>query len=340
MDRPEMPDRIDVAPLTSEDLPAAAELLAARQRRLRRALPILPEPYADRAATLPLVEALASKDGAFGVIGRSNGKAFGFLLGYPRLEPIWGRAAWSPIEGSALADGTEPELVRDLYAAWSEHFVGQGYFRQYVHAASDDPELMAAWVRTGFGQMQAHAARDLELTADPPAGVTVRTAHAEDIGLVADMLPLVGRALMKPPAYAIQLPEVWSTFGAAGEEELADPDARYWVAIAKDGRALALASFYDAEPGPMTPDRATELAFAMTRPEERGRGLMRALTAAGFAEAKAAGAIHAVADWRTASLPTHRSWVALGFEPLYYRLHRHIDERVGWAATTPLAEPG
>ena len=25
---------------------------------------------------------------------------------------------------------------------------------------------MAAWVRTGFGQMQAHAARDLELHAD------------------------------------------------------------------------------------------------------------------------------------------------------------------------------
>ncbi len=331
---------IDVAPLTADDLPTAAELLASRQQRLRRARRILPEPYEDPVLTLPLVEALAGKDGAFGVIGRRNGEPFGFLLGYPRTEPIWGRAAWSPIEGSALADDTDPELVRDLYAAWSEHFVGSGYFRQYVHAAANEAELMGAWVRTGFGQMQAHAARDLDLSGDPPPGVTLRRAHAEDIGLVVDLLPLVGRALMKPPAYAIQLPEVWSTFGAAGSEELADPDARHWVAIADDGRALALASFYDAEPGPMVPDRATELAFAMTRPEERGRGLMRALAAAGFAEAKAAGAVHAVADWRTASLPTHRSWVALGFEPLYYRLHRHIDERIAWAATSPLAAPG
>ena len=55
--------------------------------------------------------------------------------------------------------------MRDLYAAWSEHFVRRGYFRQYVHAAADEPDLMAAWVRTGFGQMQAHAARDLELQA-------------------------------------------------------------------------------------------------------------------------------------------------------------------------------
>ena len=147
---------------------AAAKLLAARQRRIRRARPILPEAYEDPAAALPLVEALAGKEGAFGVIGRLNDEPFGYLLGYARPEPIWGRAAWSPIEGSALADGTDPELVRDLYAAWSEHFVRQGYFRQYVHAAVDEPDLMAAWVRTGFGQMQAHAARDLELQADPP----------------------------------------------------------------------------------------------------------------------------------------------------------------------------
>ena len=121
-----MPGRIDVTPLTGDDLPAAAELLAARQRRLRRARTILPEAYEDAAAALPLVEALAGKDGAFGVIGRVDGAAFGFLLGYPRPEPVWGRAAWSPIEGSALADDVDPELVRDLYAAWSEHFVRAG----------------------------------------------------------------------------------------------------------------------------------------------------------------------------------------------------------------------
>ena len=334
-----MVERIDVTALTADDLPIAAELLAARQRRIRRARPILPEPYEDPAATLPLVDALAGKDGSFAVIGRRDGEPFGFLLGFPRPEPIWGRAAWSPIEGLALADGTDPELVRDLYAAWSEYFVRRGYFRQYVHVAVDEPELMAAWARTGFGQMQAHAARDLDLHADPPPGVTLRRAEADEIALVADLFPLVGRALMKPPAYAIQLPEVWAALGA-DEDDLAEPGARHWVAIADDGRAQAMASFYDPEPGPLTPSRATELSIAMTRPEARGRGLARALVAAGFAEAKEAGATHAIIDWRTASLPTHRSWVALGFEPLYYRLHRHIDERVAWAATSPLADPG
>jgi GNAT superfamily N-acetyltransferase len=334
-----MPGRIDVTPLTADDLPIAAELLAGRQRRLRRSRSILPEPYEDRAATLPLVEALAEKEGAFGVVGRTDGEPFGFVLGYPRPEPIWGRAAWSPIEGCALADGVDAELARDLYAAWAEHFVRRGYFRQYVHAAVDEPDLMAAWIRTGFGQMQAHATRDLELHADPPTGATLRRAETDEIALVADLFPLVGRALMKPPAYAIQLPEVWAALGA-DEEDLAEPGARHWVAIANDGRALASASFHEPGPGPLTPTRATELAIAMTRPEARGRGLMRALVAAGFAEAREAGATYAITDWRTAALPTHRSWTALGFEPLYYRLHRHIDERIAWAAASPLAEPG
>ena len=332
-----MPDLIDVTPMAGEDLPIAAELLAARQRRLRRACPILPEAYEEPAAALPLVGELAGKDGAFGVMGRRSGEPFGFLLGYARPEPIWGRAAWSPIEGSALADDADPERMRDLYAAWSEHYVRRGYFRQYVHAAVDEPELMAAWVRTGFGQMQAHSARDLELHADPPTGVSLRRAETDEVALVADLFPLVGRALMKPPAYAIQLPEVWALLGA-DEDDLAEPGSRHWVAIAEDGRALAMASFYDPNPGPLTPTRATELSLGMTRPEERGRGLMRALLAAGFAEAREAGATQAITDWRTASLPTHRSWTALGFEPIFYRLHRHIDERVAWAAASPLVE--
>ena len=48
----------------------------------------------------------------------------------------------------------------------------------------------------------------------------------------------------------------------------------------------------------------------MTRPEMRGRGLMRPLVAAGFGEAREAGASHCITDWRTASLPIN----AFGFD--------------------------
>ena len=94
---------------------------------------------------------------------------------------------------------------------------------------------------------------------------------------------------------------------------------------------LALASFYAADPGPMVPHAAWELSVAMARPEARRRGLARALLATGFAAARDAGATHCIADWRTAALPTHRAWTALGFQPTHYRLHRHVDERIARA---------
>jgi GNAT superfamily N-acetyltransferase len=326
-----MPPTPEIVPFAAEHLDAAASLLAARQRRLRVARPELPEAYADADGCRPVLAALSEKPSATGFVALRDSRPVGFLLGYPRPEPIWGRAAWSPIEGSALADGEDPETMRDLYAAWSEHFINSGHYRQYVHASPHEPELMAAWVRTGFGQMQAYALRDLDLPAPEAGGFTVRRAGPADIDLVEPLLPLIAHALMRPPAYAISFPEDIPTYRDSWREELAETEARHYLAE-QDSRALAMASFYDAEPGPMVPTAAWELAIAMTLPEERGRGLMRALLAAAFAEARHAGATHCETDWRTAALPTHRSWTALGFRPTHYRMHRHIDERVAWAA--------
>jgi len=314
-----------------EHLNAAAGLLAARQRRLRLARPELPADFEQGETHRAALQALMERAGAYGAVAERGNKTIGFLLGYPRAEPIWGRACWSPIEGSALADGADPELMRDLYAAWSSHFVGRGYFLQYVHSAADDPDLAAAWFRTGFGAMQAHAMRDVD-TPQPrlPRGVHLRRAGPADIDGIDDLLPLIPDALAAPPAYAIRLPEQVATHQALWAAELGEPSAHHWLAE-EEGRALALATFYPADPGPMVPDGAWELSVAMTRPEMRGRGLMRGLVAAGFREAREAGASHCITDWRTASLPTHRSWTALGFRPTHHRLHRHLDERIAWA---------
>lgn len=325
-------EALRIETFTLGHLDAAADLLAGRQQRLRGVRGELPSTFERAPACRPMIAAILNRERAHGVVAlqRTSGQLVGYLLGYPRPEPIWGRACWSPIEGSALAADLDPEQMRDLYAAWADHFVRRGYFHHYVHAPVDDDELMAAWVRTGFGQMQAHAVRDVNLEAPTAGGVVVRRATPDDIDRVEPLLPLIEYALMRPPAYAIRFPEEIATYRDSWAEELALPTAHHWLAE-EDGRALAMATFYDAEPGPMVPDGAWELAVAMTLPDERGRGLMRSLLAAGFAAAREAGATHCVTDWRTASLPTHRSWTALGFRPTHYRLYRHIDERIAWA---------
>jgi GNAT superfamily N-acetyltransferase len=324
-----------VITLSADHLPAAAELLAARQRMLRGARPELPAAFEEPDAHLETLASALAEEGSHGVIALGkDGRPGAFLLGAHRTQEIWARAAWSPISGSAVdpsLGAAGVELLRDCYAAWSLHFVERGIFRHYVHAPIDDALATEAWTNTGFGRMQAHAVRPVAgLRADPPAGVTIRATTPDDLEAIRPLMTLIPEQLLNAPAYAITLPEGYAAHRSGWAEELANPEGPLLVAMEGE-RALAIAGFYEAANGPMTPDGAWELGVAMTLPEARGRGIMRALIAAGLAEVAERGASHCITDWRTASLAAARSWTALGWEPTHHRLHRHIDERIAWA---------
>jgi GNAT superfamily N-acetyltransferase len=330
---PRLMETLTITDLREEHLPAAAELLAKRQDRLRHLRPELPEAFTHADACRPLIEAVLANEGSYGVVATDGtGRLVGYLAGWHRTEEIWGRACWSPIEGQALAPDVDAERIRDLYAAWAEHFVQRGVFRQYVHAPADDAELQAAWFRTGFGQMQAHATREIPAEIPPRTAdsYTIRRGGPADADLLEPLFPAIPAVLMLAPAYAISPPERFETLRADYEVDLREPRAHYWLAE-EDGVALGVVAFEDVDPALMVPDRATAMEVGMTRPDARRRGIMRALLEAGWADARERGIRWVVTDWRTASLPTHRSWTALGHRPLYYRLHRHIDERIAWA---------
>ena len=324
---------------TPDHVAPAAELLAARQRALRAAHPELPAAYEMPDAHRPALEALLAEPGSHGVLARQDGRPAAFMLGYHRSPEIWGRAAWSPIDGSAVdpaLGAAGAELLRDCFAAWSADFVRRGIFRQYVHAAVDTTDE-AAWFNTGFGRMQAHAVRDL---APPrgtdPEGLEVRSATPDDLDGIESLIHLIQKQLVLSPAWAISLPEGMATARADWAEELANPEGELLLAL-EGGRVLGIAGYYVATPGPMVPDGAWELGVGMTLPEARGRGIQGALLRRGVAAAAAAGATHMITDWRAASLAAARSWTALGFRQTHHRLHRHIDERIAWANSTVAA---
>jgi GNAT superfamily N-acetyltransferase len=330
-----MTSAVEVVPFSAEHLDAAAELLAQRQRGLRTRRPELPAAYTEATACRPLLSAIVGQDGSHGIVARTGNGIAGFLVGYPRYEPIWGRACWSPIEGQAYDPSIGPDVMRDIYAVWSRHFVDRGFFRQYVYAPSDDPELLNTWFLTGFGKMQAQAMRDLDLDAPSGTSFTVRRVAPEDLDFIEPLLGLIPMGLVKSPAYAISLPEWFAELRGEYAEELANAASMYWLAE-EDGHAIGLAGFAVDEPGVMVPEGAWYLQDAKTAPAARGRGVMRALVAAAFGEARATGAHDCITDWRTASLPAHRTWTALGFQPTDFRLHRQIDERIAWAGGPPV----
>jgi GNAT superfamily N-acetyltransferase len=329
-----MTPTVEVVPFSAEHLDGAAELLAVRQRRLRAVRPELPATYEAAAGCRDLLSVLLERGESHGVVARSRDGIAGYLLGHARYEPIWGRACWSPIEGQAYDPSVGPDVMRDIFAVWSRHFVDRGFFRQYVYAPADDAALLDTWFLTGFGKMQAQALRDLDLEAPSGISFTVRRVAAEDLDFIEPLLGLIPMGLVKSPAYAISLPEWFAELRGEYAEELANAASMYWLAE-EDGKAIGLAGFAGEEPGVMVPEGAWYLQDAKTAPAARGRGVMRTLVAAAFTEARAAGAQYCLTDWRTASLPAHRTWTALGFRPTDFRLHRQIDERIAWASGPP-----
>lgn len=320
-----------IVSLDASHLDAAAQLLARRQAALRERRPELPEAFTRADATRPLIETLLAADGAHGVAAFDGQTLVAFLLGAPRDEPIWNRAAWSPVEGQASDPDADPDVLRDAYAAWSQHWVDRGIFFHYVHAPADDRAVQDAWFNLNFGRMQAHALLPLD---DVPAaqadGLEIRRLGAGEVSLITQLYDLIATHQILSPAYAITFPERFDTLLADYAEDLADPGSHYWIAL-DGGRPLGLAGFGELPPGIMIPDGAWELGTAMTAPEARGRGVQRALLAAVAAELGALGATHLVTDWRTANLLSSRAWPRLGFRPTHHRLHRAIDQRVAWA---------
>ena len=105
---------LEISPFTADHLDAAAALLARRQAGLRAARPELPAGFTEADGCRPLLAALLDRDGSHGVVASGGAGLAAFLIGFPRHEPIWGRACWSPIEGQAYDASTGPDVMRDL----------------------------------------------------------------------------------------------------------------------------------------------------------------------------------------------------------------------------------
>lgn len=102
-----------------------------------------------------------------------NGAVVGFLVGAPRDEESWGKNVWIELAGHAVE---RAEDVRDLYAAAAGRWVDEGRTRHYALVPATDSELVDAWFRLGFGQQQAHGAREV------PAQTAVLVPEGFEIG--------------------------------------------------------------------------------------------------------------------------------------------------------------
>ncbi|MDX6399465.1 MAG: hypothetical protein QOF27_71, partial [Gaiellaceae bacterium] len=154
---------LQIHPLSEEHLDAAAELLAARHERHRRAEPLLPAVADFRAQ----IEDELGRDGAAGAVAVStSGRVEGYLVGRTTPDDC--------VVGFAGCAASDPELVRDLYAELSADWVAAGLTRHRAYIPASDAALVDAWFRLAFGVQFTYAVRETAPEAAVDAGAELR----------------------------------------------------------------------------------------------------------------------------------------------------------------------
>src|SRR5690348_10496258 len=186
---------VRVREIIAGDVPAAAQLLAARQRRERVQLPQLGARLTSQDECLATLRELAGGERVSAVVAEDGGAAVGFLAGEKMMLPpsafpsmfVPPHSISIGVERHAIAENADATAVyRAMYAALAAKWVRDGFFTHSLNITPADPAVQEAWVSLGFGRTTTAATRPTESTVRgaPPASVEIHQAGPEDINVV------------------------------------------------------------------------------------------------------------------------------------------------------------
>jgi ribosomal protein S18 acetylase RimI-like enzyme len=320
--------RYEVRDFTLDAVYDAARLLAKRHRAHLRAVVALDPSFAVAEAAREQIAGLLQREPASGAIAYKQGTAVAFMVGTRRPDEMWGPNVWVESAGSA---GADIEAIREAYARAAGRWFDEGRRSHYVIVPASDRREIEAWFSLGFGQQHIHGLRHPVRREFEPTlrqGLTVRRAVRADIPALAELDRELPRHQAGSPVFSRVPPLTIEQAQADIEREFDDPNYATFVAE-HEGRVVgaAVACSMELSPGNtglMRPRSAGFLGFAAVMPAARGLGAGRALGETVFAWSRDEGYEWIGVDWRATNLLASRTWLALGFKPTFYRLHRAI----------------
>ena len=261
------------------------------------------------------------KEDTSGAVAVDGRRVAGYLIGRLAENEWWHRHAWVGLAGHAAS---EPEVVRDLYAAAAARWVEEGA-GLHVALVPAVRRLAEPWFRLAFAHMQAHGIRESGAEPRPlPPGLTVRAGAIDDLRVAPDLVTEIWRHHTEAPTFTGLTVPSTEVFLVDWEETLAEPGTAYFVAEL-EGRVIGHLLLEPEEPDLARPPGSIYLAVAATLPEARGRGAGVALTAHALRWAREAGHATVHTDWRVANLESSRFWPRRGFRETFYRVARRVN---------------
>ena len=330
---------LTVEPFNPDHLDAAARLLADRQRSLRSVQSILPAEYEDPEACREIVEEELQGAGTQGVVSLLDSQVVGFMVMSPLIfNPTDMVAAFMPPRPAQVqgAHAARPDVAfdayREMYAVLASRFVERGYFDHMVYLPALDTAAHDSFVSLGFGRALVAAVRGVDPVQAGNGPVDIHEAGIEDLKVVMGLNDDLLHHHALSPIFWPHAAETSEALESNQRRHLEDPGTAHVVAY-QEGRAVGLNSFIPPDwiDRILRPNKTIYLYQGIVSPSARSGGVGKAILARGVEWAREQGYEHIALHYASPNISGARFWQSQGFEPLEYRLTRHIDERIAWA---------
>jgi GNAT superfamily N-acetyltransferase len=337
-----MSARITARQFEERDIEPAAALLAARQRRDRKRLPMLAARFEDAAACAETVRDLARNPRVLGAVAEAKGQVVGFLFGEQMLFPpdalpskwIEPHSISMPNEGHAAAESADVTAAyRAMYGWLAERWVAGGFFWHTTHIVPGDLEVQEAWVSLGFGRKLTAATRGTGPVEGVARGrVEVHQASAEDIDVIVGLSNTLIAHHWNSPMFQPVLPETAPANREYIRELLQDPANAHFVAY-ENGRAVGMDTFMRPGYIPATVELEGNVYLfqGIVSPEAQSGGIGKAILDHSMAWCREQGYEMCTLHFASANYSGAPFWLGQGFVPVEHAMVRHVDERVAWA---------
>jgi ribosomal protein S18 acetylase RimI-like enzyme len=179
---------MDIVPLTTTHLPAAAFLFTAALRHQRALTPALPALLEGDGLVIQKLSWLLGAGPAFAAM--DAGELIGFLgtILVPRFRNTARKGAYIPEWGHGAASGHAASVYPALYRAAAAQWAEAGCQVHAISILAQDRAAVDQWFWQGFGLTVVDAVRPVEpLPGLPPAPLTIRKATPADATFLAEL---------------------------------------------------------------------------------------------------------------------------------------------------------
>jgi GNAT superfamily N-acetyltransferase len=313
-------------------LSSMVPILHTRQLKVLEKHPYLNKEKVTDPYITSLLEKAFNEHKIVGTGAYEGDELIGYLFAQIKFDETRGKHAWVPLEGMAIKQGQSAELIRSLYTEVSRLWLNYGCFAHYVLAPTGDNRFVDALLRLSFGFEQIHGVLDISRfeKALHNEDVSIRIGTEDDGELIGSMSDIIFSYQNDSPVYAIALPETIIDI-RKGYQEIAIDEEAFLLVAELNGQPAGFQAYWPIETHLMVPEKTYELSVAGTVSAFMGNGIGKALMNKAVHLLEDKEVKYIITDWRITNLASSSFWPKCGFTPLYHRLQRTIDSRVGWA---------